>query len=446
MSNPAGGPNNKPIQRISAQGGRVVREDNTVLNWADEMWLERYGVTLINGKPSGTSFGADFVVATEKAELAAKWEQGIPLKSITLDLQLTSRLLVTPDEVTLQLETGTDPAAFGYVYSNQRIRYEPGVPGYMKFTFAADPDNHNGDYDSAFGLIGPNSGYAIANRVVGGVSKLQFLLRNKGVDTYFDLNGDPFPEDQDVTNLNIYRIDYGFLGIDTTRLFVRDIANKKWVLLHEQAYPQRTTSINTPNLPVGALVRNNGNTANVMILNGSVQAGNIDGRLSTDPSARQKSYELTKSVGGATDGTVFGFRNDTTMEGYDSIDSAGATTTRIFPNTIASLLKKIKGTTDGAQNVVVSLYLTTIDNIISGTFTPVELGYSVLDVSEDVIVDLNAPETELLDSFPLTKVDSYRETVIAENNLLRPGQIAIFVYTTQAGTDLTWFISFEDLF
>ena len=446
MSNPAGEKAVANLDKTSEQGGRVIREDKTVLNWADELWLQRYGTTFINGKPSGTSFGADFVVATEKAELASKWEQGIPLKSLAIDLQLTSRLLVTPDEVTLQLETGTDPAAFGYVYSQQRIRYEPGVPGYLKFTFAADPDNHNGDYESAFGLLCPQCGYAIAKRVVGGVEKMQFLLRNKGVDEYFDFNGDPFPEGQDIENLNIYRIDYGFLGIDTTRLFVRDIANSKWVKLHEQSYPQRTTSVNTPNLPVGAFVKNNGNTANVMILNGSVQAGNIDGRIGVDPSARQKAYEIDKSVSGDTDGTVFAFRNDTTMEGYDSIDSAGVTTTRIFPNTIASLLKKIKGTTDGAQNVIVNLYITTIDNIISGTFTPIELGYSVLDVSEDAIIDLNAPETELLDSFPLTKVDSYRETVLAEANLLRPGQVAIFTYTTQAGTDLTWFISYEDLF
>lgn len=402
------------------------------------------GTTLVNGKPAGTVFGADYVVATEKAELAVKWEEGIPLKSIVTDLQNGANLRVTTGESTVELNTSTAANGFGFIYSVKRIRYEPGVPGYMKFTLAFNPDDHNGDYESAFGLICPECGYGIAKLVENGEIKYRFLLRVKGQGKYFKFNANDFPEHIDPMNLNIYRIDYGFLGIDSTRLWLRDVKNTKWIKLHEQTYEQRTTSILTPNLPVAAFVKNNGNTTNVQLLNGSIQAGNIDGRSGVDPSARAKAYKFSGSVTGAVEGLVFAFRNDATVEMYDSIDSTGATTTRIFPNTIASKLKKVKGTADGAQNVDVALYITSIDDIISGTFTPIELGYSVLDVSEDAVVDLT--NAELIDDFPLAKVDSFRETVIAEVNLLLPGQVAVFVYTTQAGTDLTWFISFEDLF
>lgn len=444
MSNAAGEKASININASSEKSGRMIREDEIVVNTADIQWLNRYGTTLINGKPAGTSFGADFVTATEKAEIAVKWEEGIAFKLLEIDLNDGAKLQITADESTIELVCGTDAASFGYVYSKSRIRYEAGVPGFEKFTLAFDNDNHNGDYEHAFGLLCPQCGYAIAKVVESGVSSLKFLLRNKGIDTFYDLNGDAFPENQDPSNLNIYRIDYGYLGVDTTRLFVRDVDNSKWVKLHEQKYAQRFTSINTPNLPIGAFVRNKGNTAVIGMLNGSIQAGNIDGRIGTDPSARQNSYKFSGSVVGATDGLIFAFRNDTTTEMYDSIDSNDVTTTRIFNNAITSLLKKVKATTDGAQNVDISLYITTIDKIQSGLFTPVELGFSILDISEDAVIDLIG--AELVDDFPLTKVDSFNELLIAENNQLLPGQVAVFTYTTQAGSDITVFISFEDQF
>lgn len=432
------------INQMTVSNGRTQKENDTVINLADLYDRQFNGETRINGKPSGTSFGADMVIAMEKAELSSKWDEGINLKSLVTDLQNGGYVKVTTDESTYEVGTSAAVNGIARSYSKKTLRYQPGIPAYAKFTAAFPTDAmSDGDYRVGIGMLSATDGFAIVQIRDTDVISYKFMIRHNSVDEYFDLNGDDISA-IDLTNLTVMRFDYGFLGIDSTRLWIRDQVNNKWILAHKQLYDQRTTNLVSPNLPGTIFAENTGNTLNVFVLNGSFQLGTVDGGSGMDSSARSFNHSTIQTGAiAATRGLISAFRNPTTVTMYDSKDSTGATTTRDFVNTIASKLKEISISTDGSKNVLVELLITDISNIVSGTWASVDTGTSVIDYSSDAVITLT--DAKLLDTLPLAKSAAITKAII-QDYLLLPGQVAVFVYTTASATDLITSIKFDDLF
>ena len=432
------------VDEMQPNTGRFQKEDNTVINIADMLFSTYGGETKINGKTSGTSFGVDFTVATEKPDSAGKWDQGINFNAIVTDIQNGGYFKITPTESTIEVATGSLANGSCFARSKKQLRYQPGIPAYGKFTAAFPSDvGVTGDYIVGIGMLNVNCGYAMVKKRISGVSKYQFLLRRKTVDIFYDLDGDDMSA-INFENLNIFRIDYGYLGVDSTKLRVRDEENNKWLMVHKQVYNQRITNIETPNLSCGAFAKNLGNTTDIKIINGSFQFGTVDGGSNIDPSGRSNSQGIIKT--GAIAGTrlmIYAFKNPTTVTMYDSVNSAGTKTTRVFTNDIASKLQEVKFSTDGTKPVNIELLITDIANITSGTFNTVESGVSVLDVSIDAVINFTG--AKVLDAYPLQKIDSI-DALIVQDYLLFPGQVAAFVYTTTNTTDLQAFIKYNDLF
>jgi hypothetical protein len=403
---------------------------------------------MVNGKPQGTVFGVDMVVGNEHAAVATKWDMGIPLKAFQFDITGTAYLQCTTTEETIEFGTGTDSDGEIKVWSTQRIRYEPGTPLFQKFT-AAFPKlaDSNGDYTCAIGLYDTDNGYLYGQRRRNGVLEYGFIVVRDSVEEWYPANGVDYPIDHDPNNLLIYRIDAGYLGIAPTNVYVSDSTKEIWRRIHRQTYPQRITSIKTPDLPIGAFIRNEGNTLDIKVLNGSVQGGTINGKQDNDPSARTKTYRLTQTIpSSAVDEPIVAFSNPITVDMYDRIDISGIPRTRLYTNTIASQLLQIQGVFDGQnKSGTVDLYAVPVADVISGTFTPVDLGYSILQVSSDPVIDLT--DAELLESFSFGSVADIPLTMVETLDLLFPGQVAVFVVTSSSVSfDVTWTIKYQDRF
>ncbi len=401
--------------------------------------LDGKGTTYVNGKPQGTVFGADMVIAQEKAQISGKWDMGLNLRAPLPTIVGTGYMKVQENESTFEIGTGTDANGSFKLISKTRVRYEPGAPIFAKFT-AAFPkiEDSNGDYTCGMGLGDYSEGWFLAQRRRNNVLEYGFILLRGGIEEWFDYNGE-LPEN--MNNLIIYRLEAGYLGVAPTNLYWRDTVNEVFKRFHRQTYAQRVTSVKKPDLPVSSFVRNEGNTTNITLLNGSFEAGTINGGTTIDPNARIETYERSFTATSGTNQTIFSFKNPLVVEMYDYFDINAIPTTREFNNSINSQLLQIAFEGIGANKLVdINLYAIPIDDVTSGTYTPVRLGFSVLSVSDDAVVDFT--NARKLSSFVLNFPKN-----ISFLDLLHPGEVAIFVYsTTSTNFDFKAFMKFQDLF
>lgn len=401
----------------------------------------------VNGKPQGTVFGADMVTAQENPEISGKFDLGLELQGSTAVITTTGYVGVTTDESTLEVGTGTASDGAVIFTSKKRIRYEPGTPIFGKFT-AAFPElsESNGNYSMGPGLgegfSTGDSGIGIYQRRVDGALEYGCILVRDGVATYYPYNG-TLPHNPEY--LNIYRIEWGYLGVAPFNLYWRDTVNEKWVRMHRQVFNQKVSSLLKPDLPVGVFAQNEGNTNDIKLLVGSFEAGTINGGKKFDPAARPSTYERSFTGTAGTNQLIFAFRNPNDVTMYDYVDVTGVPTTRSFRNSIASQLLEVGLTAiDNNKLVDVDLVIVPIADITTGTFTPVDLGYSVLSVSEDCTPVLT--NARYLEIFTLGK-DTVLNKIIETLDLLLPNEVALFVYTTTSvNFDFSAYIKYQDLF
>lgn len=404
--------------------------------------------SIINGKPQGTVFGVDIVAAHRAVAVSTKWDLGIPLKSLNYEINGSAYLQCTLTEETAELGTGTDADAEIKIWSDKMVRYGPGNPLFLNYTLAMPKkEDSNGDYTVAFGFYDTFNGLLHAQRRRDNLLEYGFILVRDAVEEWFPLNGVDFPVESDTNDLNIFYMDGGYLGVAPTNIYLSDADYEIFKRLHRQLYKQRITNVKTPDLPIGGFVRNEGNTMDIKILNGSVSAGTINGNQEQDPSLRTKTYSITKTIPtNSVNVSLVSFLNPNQVDMYDRIDATLVPRIRDYTNTISSKLVEVEGRLDGQnKSGVVDLYLTKEDDIISGLFTPVDLGFSVLKVSDNAVVDLG--NSELLESFTFGSAVDILPKLITTLDLLGPGKVATFVVTSASVSfDIRWKIVYQDRF
>lgn len=405
------------------------------------------GTSYINGKPQGTVFGVDIVVAHRATAVAAKWDMGIPIKALNFEFVGSGYAQCTLSEETIEIGTGTDANAEVKIWSKKRVRYSPGNPLFLDYTLAFPKlEDSNGNYTIGFGFYDKDNALLQGQRRVDGVIEWGFIVVRDGIEQWYPQNGIEFPDYADRNDLNIYYMDGGYLGVAPSNLYLSDI-NEVFKRLHRQLYQQRITNVKTPDLPVGGFLRNEGNTLDIKVLNGSVAGGTINGFQEEDPVARTKTYSVTRTIPtSAADSLVVSFLNPTSVDMFDRIDGTLIPRTRVYTNTISSKLVEIQGVLTGQnKSGVINLYVTDEANITSGTYTPVDLGYSVLEVSTDAVVNL--VNAELLEQFPFGSTSNISPKVIDALDLLEPGNVAVFVITSASTSfELLWKIIYADRF
>lgn len=425
------------LLNIFPRTGELLNSEGRIVNEADV--IGGSAPNLVNGKPQGTVFGSDMVVSMEKAQVSGKWSMGINVVDFIISIITTGYGKVTTGESTIELGTGISPTGSVFFKTIKRIRYEPGTPIFEKFT-AAFPllASSNGDYTMGIGMGDGEDGFFLGHRRRNGALEYGFILVKSSAETWVPYNGE-LPSDP--SDLNIYRIEAGYLGIAPTNLYWVDTANEVFKRWHREEYNQRVTSVRKPDLPAAAFVRNEGNTTNVTLLNGSFEAGTINGGPGFDPSVRQFTQERAFSAASGTNVLIFAFKNPVTVSMFDSIDIGGVPTSRNFTNSIASQLLEVNIEGSGNNKIVQpSLWKLPISAITSGTFTKVQVGESVLEVSTNAVFSL--ANARKLDNFTLNSPKNLEELY-----LLYPNEAAVFVYTTTSVTfDMRALIKYQDLF
>lgn len=403
--------------------------------------------------PMGSLFGEDIVSTQKVPEIVTKFDEGLPLEYSITDFQNGGYWRVNRDglgalQAESELGVSSDPTSSAFLSSLQRLRYQAGQESFLFFTCAfkdLDTGFATGDFEAFVGMTDTQNGYLFGFK--NGELTVRILYDGEITDIPVALfNGDDL-SNINWSDLNIFVIYWGYLGIAPTRIYVYDKLTQKYLKIHQQEYLQQRTSIGTPNIPIAAFVQNNGNDVPFSILNGSIEAGSLGAVLrSSDPSSRNFNYEREIVNGlAATSETLFAFQNNLQIEMYDYIDSADTPTFGLFDNTIDSQLLKVKAITDANKPIVIDLYIVPISDVLTGTFNYVNKGSSVLQVSEDATVSLlNATK---LDTFLVSQGSPLTEEVINGVFLLFPGFTAVFQYsTTSVNYDFVCSINYADRF
>lgn len=169
------------------------------------------------------------------------------------------------------LQTGTATDGEATIETRRAVRYPPGQGGLVRFTAiynspAADSQQEVGLGDALDGLF---FGY------VG--EQFGIIRRNNGVDFFTpqsEWNGQPFDEINPQL-LNVYQIQYQWLGAGEIRFYVEFPNFGGFVLVHRIIYANTDTDVSfqNPSLPLRASIRNDGNATNLELRTPSGTAG-----------------------------------------------------------------------------------------------------------------------------------------------------------------------------
>jgi hypothetical protein len=302
----------------------------------------------------------------------------------------------------LTLQTGVNVAGFASIQTSDYLRYSAGRDAEAMFTriFTIGKANSR-DYG---GLFDANDGFFLGmNGVdfVAGVRRLtvDILVKQSNFNRdKLDGNG-PSGFVLDITKMNIFRINYGYLGIAPCYYQIFGGSEIGWITfhVHDVVNKQAMTHISNPYLPLRIEVANSGNNTNIVAKVGSVYAGTIDGAGAVDSSSRE--FTESRSFAGVTSGTnkpLIFFHNKPTFGGV--------------ANKIDDLLIKIGFAVEGTKTVKISLYKINAEPV-GGTWTDVETANSNMRINIGGAFTISAANSMLLDAWALGKSDSLFEQV-----------------------------------
>lgn len=335
----------------------------------------------------------------------------------------------------LTVQTGTSVNGSASIQAKDNLRYSAGRDAEAMFTaiFSIGKANSR-DYR---GLFDVNDGFFIGmNGVDFGIG-----VRRSTSDTFIkqsDFNKDKLDGTGksgftlNLQNMNIFRINYGYLGIAPCFYQVYGGHEKGWITFHvyDVSNKQALTHIANPYLPLRIEVANTGNNTNIVGKVGSVYCGTIDGAGSVDSSSREFSKAL--SVVGVTAGTdkpLITFHNKLTYGGAN--------------NKIDDLLIKIGLAVDGTKTVKISLYKLA-SAPTGGAWSDIDTANSNMEINTTATVSLVG--ASFLDAWVLGKTDSLNFDVSKFNYLLAPNEYAVFTFTSTGTSDVEFVNRWSELF
>ena len=391
------------------------------------------GVPDKSGRESFNGIFGESFVAHRKPIMSANFNYDMNTRAVTItqvNSATVSRVLNL-----MTLKSGTNAAGSTTLQTKENLRYQAGRDAELMFTALYDPGVANNR--RIFGIFDANDGIFLGyvNTVFG------IGIRKGTVDTFISQTSwnkdkcDGFGSSGftlDKTKLNIYRINYGYLGVAPVILQVYGGNVIGWITCHAYDISNASTGthINSPYLPIRAENTNTGNTVDVKMQSGSVYCGTIDGSGATDSSSREFTRKI--SVAGITAGTdkpLIIFHNKTT---YGTVT-----------NKIQDLLLKVGIGVDGTKTVEISLYK--LAAVPTGTtFTDVDLANSNMEISTSGTISLT--DAELLNAWELGKTDSLSEDTTRFNLLLNPNEYAVFTFTSTGSSDVGLVARWSELF
>ena len=410
----------------------------------------------------GTLFGDDIRITRRNPVSSAMWSHGLPLHGIDSELIGTGRWYIEPDEEdntyfdgVSTFETGTDANGKCFITSKNLNRYQPGQLSYFIYTAAFQGINDaNGNYlcmigaflrglasDGDFGKIKEGFGLGFKN-IEGHIYHIFRVYKN------FEYTEEVLPYVPDgESDLNIYRLEIGYLGIHPSILYKVNLKNLTDTLLHVKTFKQDLTSVSNPNLAIGLYLENQGNTTNIQIKNGSLQFGNYAERMSPDPSARPLQTDLSiAAIDAGTDVVIAAYTVPEKITMYKELNTIDTTLTGEFRNTIANKLLSIQAIATANKPITLNIYFVPKTDVVAN-FTPINPNVNVLEnaIGGDITsVDL----TQASKIAAIVPINNGQNMQATERNFLLTSEIVAVITTTctQAITDFEAILGTEDLF
>ncbi len=232
----------------------------------------------------------------------------------------------------------------------------------------------------------------------------------------------------DTTKLNIYKIEFQYLGAGALDFWIENKETGRYVLVHRIKYANTNTipSLINPTLPLHMMSKNNANTTNLTIKSGSM-AGFIEGKES-DTGVIRGSDNLKVAVG-TSQTNILSLKNNVVYQGKI--------------NRVKVRIDGINVASDGTKLVTVRM---TKNPVLNGTpaFTDIDSDTSV--ISSDVAGTTFTGGIEIL-ALELGKTDS-KEIPLKQFKIdLLPGEIIMISGAAQSSTsDIGASIHWRELF
>lgn len=337
------------------------------------------------------------------------------------------------DNNMLYVNTGASANSSGYICTKEVIRYRAGRDAEAMFTPSfAEPKL--GLYQRS-GPFTDNDGFYI------GYNELDFSvsMRKDGIEIVSiaqeNFNLDPLDGNGysgfvlQNPNVNIFRINYGYLGVAPIVFEIYGGYNKGWIPFHviDISNKQNTTHISNPYLPVAAEIENTTNDTDERMKFGSVYAGTFNGTNENLPDSTSREFTANFKEVGITNANfpIVTVNNKDIYSGKK--------------NYIKSILLYLSVSLEGAQPG--TLVIKKLKNIpTGGNWTDVDIDNSILQYSSDTTVD--DTNAEILLSVELSKVDKFFSFVNDLNLNLYPNEYVTFFMENASNADIN--LSFRE--
>lgn len=356
-----------------------------------------------------TVFG-DRIVATRIPTLAAQFMYGI--EEGDSEPEIVSTGVVDYSNAMLRLQTGVAADGHAAVQSKGTLRYVPGHEAIAEFTAVFTTPVANSA--QRIGLFDSDNGFWVGYEG----TTLYVARRKDGTDFKTEIDPTLFTPNGtwDPTNGIPYRISYGYLGFAPITFSIMN-GEGGWIDIHKIKFPNTSddTHISNTYLPLRTEVTNTGNTSNMVIKVGSVNASIADGSGLDITARRYNHTEVDAITAGGFE--VFAIRNKGTFFGKD--------------NKIQLTLTSLSLAADGNKPVAFYLYKNpTITN--TPTWTDINTNNSIVEYSTDIQI---TPNQDVL-TVALGRLDSDYVPIENENIQLFPDDYLV-IYADSTNTSET---------
>ena len=289
------------------------------------------------GRQAFNAIFGDRVVASRTPDVLVQFQYGISTRDCIT--ALTGDGAASASSAVATLTAGSSSTGTASVRSIHTMRYQPGFDGYAFFT-AAFSASTAGAYQK-IGIFDTANGFYIGQ--VNG--EFGYGFQTGGVDTFTPVTlgtGTMKWNEFDPTKINIFRINFGWLGVAPDFFEVYATSANGWCLIGkvEVANTQLMPSIVQPVQPIRAEVGRTSGSGAVTLKTVSWSAGRIQSFTGPLPSDRGNAISANKS-GITTEKNVVTIKN--------------ATTFASLTNKISSIIDFISASCDGTKPVTIKL-------------------------------------------------------------------------------------------
>lgn len=362
-----------------------------------------------------------------------------PANTKTIKTDIVGGGVIDYDLNMLRISTTSTQGSSACIRTKRQLRYIAGrdaeaMATCVFTTGVAGTYQRIGLIDNEDGLwIGMEGESFAVGRRKDGEAQDEIILRK-------DFNGDKLDGSGDsgfvidVTKMNVFRINFGYLGTADIRYQVLATVNgvTQFITFHtiDRKNKFSETHIRLPYLPLCMQISNGNTTAELSMKTGSIYAGIFDG-TDEDRAARLFSASaIATTTTAVTDKLIACFHNKATFHGIE--------------NHIESNLLYFTCGVEGNKPVIVSLYRLPLQTNATGTWLNVDSDNSTFEYSTDTILDLS--NKELLISFALGKSDSIQESLDKLYISALPDDYIGVTFTTTSSTDVNVTFRWEELF